>query len=60
MGEGRPNNNTITMVYSIYRNAFRNFTMGYASSQAIVLFVIILGLTLLYWRLQEKWVVYDN
>jgi multiple sugar transport system permease protein len=60
MGEGRPTNNTITMVYSIYRNAFRNFKMGYASTQAIVLFVIILGLTLLYWRLQEKWVVYDN
>jgi multiple sugar transport system permease protein len=60
MSQGRPTSNTITMVYSIYRNAFRNFKMGYASTQAIVLFVIIIGLTLIYWRLQEKWVVYDN
>jgi len=60
MSEGRPTNNTITMVYYIYRNAFRNFKMGYASTQAIVLFAIIMTLTLIYWRLQEKWVIYDN
>jgi ABC-type sugar transport system permease subunit len=60
MGEGRPTNNTITMVFYIYRNAFRNFKMGYASTQAIVLFAIIMVLTLIYWRSQEKWVIYDN
>ena len=60
MSEGRPTNNTITMVFYIYRNAFRNFKMGYASTQAIVLFAIIMVLTLIYWRLQEKWVIYDN
>ena len=60
MSEGRPTNNTITMVYYIYRNAFRNFKMGYASTQAIVLFAIIMVLTLIYWRSQEKWVIYDN
>jgi multiple sugar transport system permease protein len=60
MSQGRPTNNTITMVYYIYRNAFRNFKMGYASTQAIVLFAIIMVLTLIYWRSQEKWVTYDN
>jgi len=59
MTRGGPVNATTTMVYYIYRNAFRNFKMGYASSQAIVLFIIIMTLTLIYWRLQEKWVVYD-
>jgi multiple sugar transport system permease protein len=60
MTRGRPTNVTVTIVYYIYRNAFHNFKMGYASTQAIVLFVIIMGLTLIYWRTQEKWVVYDN
>jgi multiple sugar transport system permease protein len=60
MTRGGPVNSTTTIVYYIYRNAFRNFKMGYASAQAIVLFAIIMVLTLIYWRLQEKWVVYDG
>lgn len=60
MTRGRPTDVTVTIVYYIYRNAFRNFKMGYASTQAIVLFAIIMVLTLVYWRTQEKWVVYDN
>jgi multiple sugar transport system permease protein len=60
MTRGGPVNSTTTIVYYIYRNAFRNFKMGYASAQAIVLFVIIMVLTLIYWRSQEKWVVYDG
>jgi multiple sugar transport system permease protein len=59
MTRGGPAFATTTMVYYIYRNAFRNFKMGYATSQAIVLFVIVMILTLVYWRMQEKWVVYD-
>ena len=60
MTRGGPVNSTTTIVYYIYRNAFRNFKMGYASSQAIVLFLIIMVLTLISWRSQEKWVVYDG
>jgi multiple sugar transport system permease protein len=59
MTRGGPVNSTTTMVYYIYRNGFRNFKMGYASSQAIVLFVVIMVLTLIYWRLQDRWVMYD-
>ena len=59
MTRGGPVNSTTTLVYYIYRNAFRNFEMGYASAQAIVLFLIIMVLTLIYWRSQERWVVYD-
>jgi multiple sugar transport system permease protein len=46
MTRGGPVNSTTTIVYYIYRNAFRNFKMGYASSQAIILFLIIMALTL--------------
>jgi len=60
MTRGGPVNSTTTIVYYIYRNAFRNFKMGYASSQAIVLFLIIMVLTLISWRSQEKWVFYDG
>jgi multiple sugar transport system permease protein len=59
MTRGGPVNSTTTIVYYIYRNGFRNFKMGYASSQAIILFLVIMVLTLVYWRLQERWVVYD-
>jgi multiple sugar transport system permease protein len=59
MTRGGPANATTTIVYYIYRNAFRNFKMGYASAQAIALFLIIMVLTLIYWRMQNKWVVYD-
>ena len=60
MTRGGPSNATTTMVYYIYNNAFRNFRMGTASAQAIVLFFIVMVLTLIYWRSQEKWVVYDD
>jgi multiple sugar transport system permease protein len=60
MTRGGPSNATTTMVYYIYTNAFRNFRMGYASTQAIALFMIVMVLTLIYWRSQEKWVVYDD
>ena len=59
MTRGGPANATTTIVYYIYRNAFRNFKMGYASAQAVVFFLIVMVLTLIYWRLQEKWVYYD-
>jgi len=60
MTRGGPSNATTTMVYYIYNNAFRNFRMGTASAQAIALFFIVMILTLIYWRSQEKWVVYDD
>ena len=46
MTEGGPGFATTTMVYEIYREAFERFHMGYASSLAVVLFVIVLALTL--------------
>lgn len=48
-----------TLVFSIYRTGFDFFRMGAASAQAIVLTVIIFILTLIYFRLQRRWTVYE-
>ena len=45
--KGGPGNATITLVYYIYNNEFKNLNMGYASSISLVLFVIILLMTAL-------------
>jgi multiple sugar transport system permease protein len=50
---------TPTLVYSIYRNGFNFFRMGTASAQAVVLTAIIFVLTLFYFWMQRRWVVYE-
>lgn len=39
--KGGPGNATITLVYYIYNNGFKNLNMGYAAAISIVLFAII-------------------
>ncbi len=56
---GGPNGATTTLVYSIYRNGFDFFRMGFASAQALVLAALIFVLTLFYFQLQKRWVVYE-
>ncbi|WP_018131201.1 carbohydrate ABC transporter permease [Effusibacillus pohliae] len=46
-GEGGPQDATLTVVFYLYRAAFKDFNMGYASAMAFVLFLIILALTLI-------------
>ena len=52
---GNGNSTMPTMVFSIYRSGFRFFRMGDAAAQAVVLTLIILVLTWVYFRLQKKW-----
>jgi multiple sugar transport system permease protein len=56
---GKPGDATITLVYFIYENGFRNFKMGYASAASWVLFLIVAVLTGLYFRTQDRWVHYQ-
>lgn len=51
MTQGGPGNATTTPVYLIYSTGFRQLQMGYASTMALVLFVIILIVSLLNVRL---------
>jgi multiple sugar transport system permease protein len=56
---GKPTDATITMVYFIYENGFRNFKMGYASAASWVLFMIVAVLMFVYFRSQRRWVHYQ-
>ncbi len=54
--EGGPGNSTMVEVYYIYKAAFENFQMGYASAMAYILFAIIMLITLIQWIVKKKWV----
>lgn len=56
MTKGGPGNATLVAVYYIYRAAFENFQMGYASAMAFILFAILLAITLVQWVVKSKWV----
>jgi multiple sugar transport system permease protein len=50
------------LMYLIYfiRNAFLEFEMGYASALVWVLFIIIMGFTLLVFKSSSLWVYYES
>ncbi len=45
--KGGPGNATITLVYYIYNNGFKNLKMGYASSVSFIVFFMILAFSLI-------------
>lgn len=57
--EGGPGRATSVLVFRIYKSAFGDWKMGYASAMAYFLFLIILVITLIQWRGQKKWVNVD-
>lgn len=57
--EGGPNNATLFMVLYLYKKAFMDFKMGYASAIAWILFFVILLLTLIQKRFGQRWVHYE-
>jgi multiple sugar transport system permease protein len=59
MTNGGPNNSTITMVHYIYRTAFQNLDFGYASSMAMVMFVLLVIAALVNLRLFSRGAAYD-
>jgi sn-glycerol 3-phosphate transport system permease protein len=56
---GGPIDSTNVVVYAIYRDAFVNSRVGYASAQAMILFVILLALTAVQFKVLERRVVYQ-
>ena len=56
MTQGGPSGATYTIVYGIYERGFAWFRMGYASSWAWMLFVCILAIVVIQWRLRKRWV----
>jgi multiple sugar transport system permease protein len=59
MTRGGPNYATYFYMLHIYNEAWTSFRMGYASALAWVLFLIIVGFTLLHFRLSRLWVYTD-
>jgi multiple sugar transport system permease protein len=53
---GDPVQSTLMFMVLIYNNAFRYFKMGYASAQAVALFVVVLVVTLTIFRTARLWV----
>jgi multiple sugar transport system permease protein len=58
--QGGPANATLTAVYYLYNKAFREQHMGQASALAYILFVVIVILTIINFRLGKKWVFYEE
>lgn len=57
--EGGPNNATLFLVLYLYKKAFQEFRMGYASALAWILFFIILVFTFIQTRLSRSRVHYE-
>ena len=58
--EGGPNNSTLFFVLYLYKKAFQQFQMGYASALAWMLFIIILIFTIVQFSLSKRWVYYES
>jgi multiple sugar transport system permease protein len=56
--KGGPGTASRVIAVNIYETAFTFNQYSYASAQAILLFLIIMGITMVQWRGQRKWVHY--
>lgn len=54
MTDGGPGRSTNVLVYQIYQEAFVNYKFGYASAVSLVLFVIVLAITIIQFRIEKK------
>ena len=59
-GRGGPQDSTLFYVLYLYKKAFHEYEMGYASALAWILFVIILFFTLLIMKSSALWVYYEG
>jgi multiple sugar transport system permease protein len=58
MTSGGPDDATLYYALYLFRRAWRYLDMGYASALAWVLFAVVMGITLLLFKSQRKWVHY--
>ena len=55
-GRGDPNNATLFFNLDLYREGWKFYDMGYAAALAWLLFVIVLGITIVLFRTARSWV----
>jgi multiple sugar transport system permease protein len=53
-GDNQLTDTTRVLVYQIYNTAFRSLDFGYASAIAMVLFVLVVGITLVQFRFERR------
>jgi multiple sugar transport system permease protein len=58
--DGKPADSTLVYAYYLFKQAFQYFRMGYASALAWILFVAVLGLTLVQLWAGRRWVNYEQ
>ncbi len=58
--DGGPNNATLFSVLYLFRLAFEQFEMGYASAFAWLIFAIILVFTLIQLKFSQRWTYYEG
>lgn len=54
-----PGDSLLVPVTHLFKNGFHYFKLGYASALAWVIFFVVLGLTLIQFRLAPRWVHYE-
>jgi multiple sugar transport system permease protein len=59
-GTGNPANSLTLFAVLLYRDAFFNFKMGYASAMAWSAMVVIFALTFVVFRTSNRWVFYQS
>jgi multiple sugar transport system permease protein len=57
---GAPERSTLFYVLQLYNVGFEDLRMGYACAMAWILFLLILGLTLIVIRGSKRWVTYER
>ncbi len=58
--QGGPGRATNYYLLYVFKQAFQNFDMGYASSLGWILALVLLGFTALQFKLQRYWVYYET
>ncbi len=58
-GTGEPENSTLFYVFYLFRQGFEYFNMGYAAAMAWIIFLIILVITIVQFRLSKR-LVYEE
>lgn len=60
MTDGGPANATYFYNLNLYEKAFKWLEMGYASAMAWVIFIIIMVITIILFRISNRWVYYES
>jgi multiple sugar transport system permease protein len=58
--QGGPGTSTTVLVYYLYQQAFQFHAFGYGATLSVLLFLIVLALTVIQWRLRRRWVFHEN